>query len=225
MIKYVAYYRVSTQKQGQSGLGLQAQKDIVKHHLKPGGEIIAEYTEIETGKNNYRPELSDAIEHAKEHNATLIIAKLDRLSRNVSFIFQLRDSKVEFVCCDIPEASTLTIGIFATIAQHEREIISARTKAALQAKKQQGFKLGTPGNLTDEARKKSIEVRKDKARRNTKNRRAWAMIKELRKHGLSYQKIADRLNEAGFKTSLGKQFHSIQVKRLVDRNQKEIFPK
>lgn len=220
-MKYVAYYRVSTQKQGQSGLGLEAQKEIVKQHLKRKDRIIAEYTEVETGKSNYRPQLTEAILHTKEQNATLIIAKLDRLSRNISFIFQLRDTKVPFVCCDIPEANTLTIGMFATMAQHERETISARTKAALQVKKQQGFKLGSPQNLTEQARQKSIAVRKDQARRNTENRRASALIKELRAQKMSYQKIAERLNEAGFKTSQAKQFTSVQVKRLDDRNQEE----
>ena len=218
-MKYVAYYRVSTHKQGESGLGLRAQQEIVQKHLKPEDVLVAQYIEIETGKSNYRPQLIDAIEHTKEEDATLIIAKLDRLSRNVSFIFQLRDTKVPFVCCDIPEANTLTIGIFATIAQHEREVISARTKAALQEKKRQGFKLGTPENLTDKSREKSIEVRKDKARRNTNNRRASAMIKELREQGMSYQKIADRLNQFGFKTSRGKKFSAMQVKRLADRIQ------
>ena len=218
-MNYIAYYRVSTLKQGQSGLGLNAQKEIIKQHLEPEDKIISEYIEVETGKSDYRPELIDAIEHTKEEKATLIIAKLDRLSRNVSFIFQLRDTKVPFVCCDIPEANTVTIGMFATIAQHEREVISARTKAALKEKKRQGFKLGTPDNLTEKSRQKSIEVRKDKMRRNTNNRRASAMIQELREQGLSYQKIADKLNQAGFKTSRGKQFSAMQVKRLVDRGQ------
>jgi DNA invertase Pin-like site-specific DNA recombinase len=221
MMKYVAYYRVSTRQQGNSGLGLQAQKQIVMQHLKPQDSLVAEFIEVETGKNNYRPQLTEAIEHTKEVNATLIIAKLDRLSRNAAFIFQLRDTKVPFVCCDIPEANTLTIGIFATMAQHERETVSARTKAALAAKKRQGFKLGTPGNLTEAARQKSIEVRKDKARRNTNNRRAEAMIKELRSHGMSYQKIAEKLNDNGFKTSRGNKFSAKQVQRLADRSKNE----
>ena len=216
-MNYVAYYRVSTRQQGNSGLGLEAQKQIVIQHLKLQDRLIAEYIEVETGKNNYRPQLTEAIEHTKEADATLIIAKLDRLSRNAAFIFQLRDAKVPFVCCDIPEANTLTIGIFATMAQHEQETISARTKAALAAKKRQGFKLGSPQNLTEAARQKSIEVRKDKARRNTNNRMAAAMIKELRENKMSYQKIADKLNATGFKTSQGKQFSAAQVKRLADR--------
>ncbi len=122
-MKYIAYYRVSTKQQGNSGLGLEAQKQIVKQHLKSEDQLITEYIEIETGKNNYRPQLTEAIEHTKEAGATLIIAKLDRLSRNITFIFQLRDTKVPFVCCDIPDANTMSIGIFATMAQHEREMM------------------------------------------------------------------------------------------------------
>ena len=220
-MRYVAYYRVSTRQQGNSGLGLYAQKQIVTQHLKPGDRLVDEFIEVETGKNNHRPQLTSAIQSTKDKGATLIIAKLDRLSRNVAFIFELRDSKVPFVCCDIPEANTLTIGIFATMAQHEREVISARTKAALQAKKDQGFKLGSPQNLTDKAREKSIEVRQSLARRNTNNRRASAMIKELRDHGMAYQGIADRLNAAGFKTSKGKLFSARQVQRLADRMEEE----
>lgn len=107
---------------------------------------------MESGKKNNRPQLLAAIEYARKVKATLIIAKLDRLSRNASFIFTLRDSGVDFVCADMPDANTLTIGIFAVLAQHERELISSRTKAALQMKKKQGVKLGKPENLTDQAR-------------------------------------------------------------------------
>ena len=140
--KYVAYYRVSTRGQGESGLGLEAQKAAVAGFVK--GVIVAEYTEIESGKNNQRVELGAAIERAKQEKAVLVIAKLDRLSRNASFIFTLRDSGVNFQCVDMPDANTLTIGIFATLAQHERELISSRTKAALQAKIAQGCPAGYP---------------------------------------------------------------------------------
>jgi len=145
-MKYVVYYRVSTKEQGKSGLGLEAQKAEVNRFLKEDDSIIKEFTDIDSGKNDNRVELQKAIEHAKKENAKLLIAKLDRLSRSVSFIFQLRDSKVDFVCCDLPDANTLTIGIFATMAQHEREVISKRTKAALAARKAKGFKLGTPSS-------------------------------------------------------------------------------
>ena len=124
--KYVAYYRVSTKAQGDSGLGLEGQRSAVFNFVK--GTIVAEFTEVESGKNNQRAQLSAAIDRAKKENAVLVIAKLDRLSRNASFIFTLRDSGVNFQCVDMPDANTLTIGIFATLAQHERELISSRTK-------------------------------------------------------------------------------------------------
>lgn len=136
--KYVAYYRVSTKKQGQSGLGLVAQKQQVSHYLSGKGKIINEFVEVESGKKDTRPKLQEAIMVAKENDAILVIAKIDRLARSVSFIFSLRDSGVKFECADMPEANTLSIGIFATLAQYERELISQRTKAALAAKKAQG---------------------------------------------------------------------------------------
>lgn len=215
MKKFVAYYRVSTQQQGNSGLGLDAQKDTV-NKFAGDNAVIAEYTEIESGKNNNRVQLKNAIEHAVKNDATLLISKLDRLSRNASFIFQLRDSKVDFICCDMPDANTMTIGIFALIAQQEREMISERTKKALQAKKQQGFKLGKPENLTNSARTKSIEVRKQKAQDNDNNKKALALIVALKNQNMSFRKIAETLNNSGFKTSKGNKFYAMSVKQLYD---------
>lgn len=219
MKKYVAYYRVSTQKQGVSGLGLDAQKYTV-HNYIGDNELIAEFTEIESGKNDKRHELNKALEYANNNGATLVIAKLDRLSRNVSFIFKLRDSKVDFICCDMPDANTFTIGIFAVIAQHERELTSDRTRKALQAKKAQGFKLGNPQYLSDKSRINSIEVRKENADNNSNNIKAFALIQALRNNGVSYNKIATQLNEYEFKTARGKQFHAMSVKQLFDRMSK-----
>lgn len=143
-MKYVAYYRVSTKKQGQSGLGLEAQRSAVeKFTSNYSDDILTEFTDIESGKNDDRPELKKAIEEAKRNNAQLIIAKLDRLSRNAAFIFTLRDSKVDFICADMPTANSVTIGIMAVLAQDERERISQRTKAALFELKKQGKKLGS----------------------------------------------------------------------------------
>ena len=215
-MEYVVYYRVSTKKQGKSGLGLAAQKIQVTNFLKDDDSILSEFTDIDSGKNDNRVELQKAIDHAKKNNAKLLIAKLDRLSRNVSFIFHLRDSKVDFVCCDLPDANTLTIGIFATMAQHEREIISKRTKAALQVRKARGYKLGTPKNLTNEGRSKAWQTTRDKATNNANNRRAAMMICEL--YGtMSLQAIADKMNDGGFKTSTGKAFHKTSVSRIYKR--------
>ena len=168
MTKYVAYYRVSTQRQGQSGLGLEAQQLQVKNFVGDD-DIIQHFIEIESGKNNNRPELKKAIELSKIHNARLVIAKLDRLSRNAAFIFMLRDTNVNFVCTDMPEANSVTIGIMAVLAQDERERISKRTKAALDAKKAKGIELGTPDNLTLDARKKGLETRINNAKTNKEN--------------------------------------------------------
>ena len=140
MKKYIAYYRVSTQKQGISGLGLDAQRTDVNRFISRGGELVAEYQDIESGKKNNRPSLINAINEAKKQGATLLIAKLDRLSRNASFILTLRDSRVDFVCCDMPDANSLTIGIMAILAQDERERTSLRTKAALAELKRKGKK-------------------------------------------------------------------------------------
>lgn len=216
-MKYVVYYRVSTKEQGKSGLGLEAQKAEVNRFLKEDDSIIKEFTDIDSGKNDNRVELQKAIEHAKKENAKLLIAKLDRLSRSVSFIFQLRDSKVDFVCCDLPDANTLTIGIFATMAQHEREVISKRTKAALAARKAKGFKLGTPANLTAAGRKKAHQAVRAKAANNENNKRAAMLISEYKSKGMSLQAIADKLNNNSYRTSQGKQFQKTTVSRIYKR--------
>ncbi|RYF73503.1 MAG: recombinase family protein, partial [Cytophagaceae bacterium] len=119
-MKYVPYYRVSTASQGKSGLGLSAQREIVNRFIKPHDQLLPEFVEVESGKRADRPQLDAAIASAKQQGARLLIAKLDRLSRNVSFIFSLRNSEVDFVACDIPDANTLTVGIMAVLAQHER---------------------------------------------------------------------------------------------------------
>ena len=143
-LSHVAYYRVSTKQQGQSGLGLEAQRTQVMSFLGGQAPLVREFIEVESGKRNSRPQLLEALAFAKLNKARLVIAKLDRLSRNAGFIFALKDSGVDFVCADMPDANTLTIGIFATLAQHERELIGERTRKALAIKKQQGFVLGSP---------------------------------------------------------------------------------
>ncbi|NDW09612.1 recombinase family protein [Dysgonomonas sp. 520] len=144
-MKYVIYYRVSTKKQGASGLGLEAQKTIVENYTK-NSIVIAEFTEIETGKSANRPQLNKALECCKINNATLLVAKLDRLARNLNFITSLQASNIDFVCCDMPTANRLTIHIIAAIAENEAQLISQRTKQALTEKKKQGIKLGNPKN-------------------------------------------------------------------------------
>jgi len=212
---FIAYYRVSTVGQGKSGLGLEAQRTAVNNFLKKGQILMKEFVEVESGKKNDRRILQGALAYAKEREAILIIAKLDRLARNAAFIFTLKDSNVNFVCADMPEANTLTIGIFATLAQYERELTSERTKKALAEKKKLGMTLGTPKNLTLEAGLKGAVAMKEKAKLNENNRRATAMINSLRAAGNSWSKVAEQLNFAGFTTSRGKSFQIVQVQRLA----------
>jgi DNA invertase Pin-like site-specific DNA recombinase len=218
----IAYYRVSTKRQGNSGLGLDAQKKTVQDFIKTDKRrsLIAEYKDVESGKNDHRPELMKAIDHAKKTGATLLIAKLDRLSRNVSFIFTLRDTKVDFRALDLPDANTLTIGIFASVAQHERERISERIKDALAAKRRRGEPLGTVENLTVKGRKKAVQAIKVKAQQDKNNLQALELIRDKRKAGMTYQEIADRLNQLQYTTSKGGKFEAITVRKLLERSVK-----
>lgn len=218
MQTYVAYYRVSTQKQGQSGLGLEAQKKMVEDFCK-GGKVIGTFTDIESGKNNLRPELQKAVAIAKEQGALLVIAKLDRLSRNVFFISSLLEWGVQFKALDIPLADHFTVHLFAAIAEKERRMISERTKAALAAKKERGYKMGSPSpTLTEEIRKKGTAALMENACKNEHSLRAMTVIRLLRNNGASYRAIACELNRSGFKTRYEKAFHPMAVKRLYERD-------
>jgi len=214
---YVAYYRVSTQRQGTSGLGLEAQQAAARDYTSRGAVVLAEFVEVESGKKDNRPQLMAAIAAAQAAGATLLIAKLDRLSRNASFIFALRDAGVDFVCADMPDANTMTIGIFAVLAQHERELISRRTRDALTAKKARGEQLGTPGNLTLEARERGLLTRQENARQHRSNVQAARLSALLQSQGLSLRQIANELNATGYQTRRGKHFHPQGVQRLLIR--------
>ena len=219
-MEYIAYYRVSTQKQGVSGLGLKAQKEAVENFLSP--ELIdKEFTEIETGTNKkYRPILNEALELCRKHNATLIIAKLDRLARNVSFVSSLIDSKVKFKAVDNPHATELTIHILSAVAQDEAKRISKRIKDALAIKRKEldliGGKLGT-NNLKAIDMLKGVQSIKDKAKNNPHNKRALAFVSGLTDRNLKLREIAELLNSNGFKTSTGKDFGTTQVIRLLQK--------
>ena len=216
MSNLISYLRVSTQKQGNSGLGLEAQRATVADYAKrTGGTIVAEFLEVESGKKNSRVQLAEAIAAAKRTGATLVIAKLDRLARNAAFIFALRDAGVSFVACDIPEANTLTVGIFAVMAQHEAELISTRTKAALKAKRMRGDKLGTPANLTAEARAKGRQAHSRNAASNQNTVTAKGYAQLLRNGGATLRAMAETLNVEGFRTPRGGQFRAVQVLRLL----------
>jgi DNA invertase Pin-like site-specific DNA recombinase len=213
--RYTPYYRVSTQKQGMSGLGLEAQRAAVQAFVADSAQLGPEYVEIESGKKNHRPQLLAAIAEARRVGATLLIAKLDRLSRNAGFIFALRDSGVDFVCCDMPDANTLTVGLFAVIAQHERETISKRTKDALTAKKARGAVLGSPQNFTTAVIAQGQQAMQRNAREHQANRQAAQLAELLRARGQTLWQIAAKLNEAGYRTRRNKEFHATTVQRLL----------
>lgn len=214
-MKYVAYYRVSTDKQGADGLGIEAQKSIVAR-FAAGCEVVAHFTEVESGTKCDRPVLAEAIAQASATGATLLIAALDRLSRDAAFILTLKNSGVQFVCCDMPSANSMTIGIMAVMAQEYRDQISKKTKAALQALKDKGVALGTPANLTDYSRAKSIEVRKQAAANSEHWKRARLFAIKARESKMTLRAIANELNNNGYTTRNGKQFEAITVKRLLD---------
>ena len=214
--RFVAYYRVSTHGQGRSGLGLEAQRSAVRAYLDGGRwSLIAEFTEIESGKKNDRPKLLEAMRAAKRHKATLVIAKLDRLARSVAFIAQLMEAGVEFIAVDMPAANKLTVHILAAVAEHEREAISQRTKAALAAAKARGVRLGNPTNL-ETAQQNSRTVRSKTSEQFVQN--AMPIIKEIQATGLSsLRDITAALNARGVKTARGGEWHPTQVKRVLDR--------
>lgn len=214
MKKYISYLRVSTKKQGVSGLGIEAQRETIERFVgSTGGVIIEEFTDIESGKKDKRPELMKAIRLAKTDGATIIVAKLDRISRNVSFFFQMRDAKVDFQAADIPELNTLTLGIFATIAQYERELISKRTKDALRAKMAQGWKAGQKGkrNLTSEGRAKAAKIKTEESKEDTGNRQVRDIIKGLINKGYSVNFMVNHLNNLEYKTATGLPFEKSHV--------------
>ncbi|GEP02280.1 recombinase family protein [Methylobacterium oxalidis] len=217
--RFVAYYRVSTARQGRSGLGLEAQQAAVRSYLNGGSwSLVAEVVEVESGKRNDRPKLAEALKLCRLHGATLIIAKLDRLARNVAFVSALMESGVEFTAVDFPQANRLTVHILAAVAEHEAQMISARTKAALQAAKARGVKMGRrPGEggvLTDEGRAKSVAVRQAKA----KDRAGLLsdVLAEIQASGVtSASGIAAALNAQGIPTARGGQWQAVQVQRVL----------
>jgi DNA invertase Pin-like site-specific DNA recombinase len=221
--KYVAYYRVSTQRQGQSGLGLEAQQASVTQFVNGHGELISEFTEIETGKRSDRPQIAKAMAQAKRSGATLVIAKLDRLARNVAFISALMESGVDFIACDNPHANRLTIHILAAVAEDEARRISERTKAALAAYKARGGKLGSQHPkckpISVEASRKGQQIGSERNRAAA--RAAYVdllpVIIDLRESGQSFRKISRELNRLGHTTRAGSTWNPVQVMRIINR--------
>ena len=212
--RFVAYYRVSTDRQGRSGLGLDAQREAVAGQVsRAGGDIVADYTEIESGKRADRPELRAALAEAKRHRATLIIARLDRLSRNMAFIANLMDARVDFIACDNPHATRLTLHILAAVAEHEREMISARTKAALAIAKGRGVKLGNPRPAL--ARERAAATHRGRADRFAGTVRDT--IGSMAAQGMSLRAIARELDRRGVPTARGGVWQAVQVRAVLAR--------
>ena len=208
--RYVAYYRVSTDRQGQSGLGLEAQQLAVENYLNGGDwQLIDSFTEVESGKRSNRPQLQVALDACRRQKATLVIAKLDRLGRNVAFIASLMDSRVEFVCCDNPHANRLMLHMLAAFAEHEREQISKRTKAALAAAKRRGVVLGRNGKVL---------AAENQAQADRFAAAMAPIIAELRTQGFTSQRsLAAELNRQQIPTANGGQWHQPTVQRLLKR--------
>lgn len=224
--KLVAYYRVSTKGQQLSGLGLEAQKATVAEYARQnGGRVIAEYTETETGKRSDRPHLTEAIGHTKLSAATLVIAKLDRLARNVFFTAGLMESGVEFIACDNPDANRLTIHLLAAMAEHEATQISNRTKDALKVAKARGMKLGSarPGHWDGREHLRGwAKATKAAAKKRSEDARAeYAFLvptlQQMQQEGKSFQKMADWLNDQGHTTRRDAAFTSAIVWRILKR--------
>lgn len=231
--KFVSYIRVSTQKQGRSGLGLEAQRDAITNYLNGGKwKLAGEFVEVESGKHNDRPELAKALSLCRLHKATLLVAKLDRLARNVAFISALMEAGVKFVAVDLPMANELTVHVMAAMAQYEAKAISERTRVALAAAKARGTVLGglkTPkgelrmpvkvwNSIASSGRKQGTKARVELASK-------WAVdvlpiIEDIRQaSGASLRDIAAGLNERGIETRRGGEWTAVQVKRVLDRAQ------
>jgi len=215
---FIAYYRVSTSKQGDSGLGLEAQKEAVKRYLNGGTwKLLEEFTEIETGKGSNalskRPYLREAMALCQKKGATLIIAKLDRLARNVHFVSGLIESKVNFVAADMPHANKVMLQMHSVMSEWERDQISIRTKAALQVKKEElakvGKKLGNPNLKADNSKRHSEAVAFAQNLRPT--------LESFRASGMTQRVMVEELNKLGVKTSRGGEWSLIQLQRVISK--------
>lgn len=216
--KFVSYIRVSTVRQGVSGLGLEAQRVAVTRYLNGGDwELLQEIVEVESGKRNDRPALAEALKVCRKHKATLVIAKLDRLARNVAFISNLMESGVEFVAVDMPQANRFVVHILAAVAEHEAEAISKRTKAALAAAKARGTRLG--GRRVSAERFAEIRKAARIAKTEKADKRAaelMPLIRSIQARGAtSLRQIAAALNEQNVTTPRGGEWSAVQVQRAI----------
>lgn len=218
--KFVSYVRVSTKRQGDSGLGLDAQRHAVATYLNGGAwEVCGEYVEIESGKSDAnRPQLQAAIKACRVYGARLLIAKFDRLSRDAHFLLGLEKAGIEFVACDNPHANRLTVGIMALVADEERRAISARTRAALAAAKARGVRLGGDRGVTLSAAAKAKGVAVQQAKANDRAADLSGIIAEIKSAGAaSLREIASALNARGIPTARGGSWSAVQVSRVLAR--------
>lgn len=219
MTKFVAYYRVSTQKQGRSGLGLEAQQvSIIEYIRTVNGALCAEFTEVESGKRKDRPQLAAALAQCRLQGATLIVAKLDRLARNVAFVSNLMESGCEFCAVDFPQANRFLVHLLAAVGEYEANLISDRTKAALQSAKRRGVRLGGDrGNILDVQRKGSRvgnAVRAAKAQQRAGDLKP--VIADIQANGAgSLRGIAAQLNARGIQTARGCDWTPTAVMRVL----------
>jgi DNA invertase Pin-like site-specific DNA recombinase len=215
---FVAYYRVSTDRQGKSGLGLEAQSAAVREYLNGGKwSLVAEVVEVESGRKAHRPKLAEALRLCRLHGATLIIAKLDRLARNVAFVSSLMESGVDFVAVDFPQANRLTVHILAAVAEHEAKMISERTKAALQASKARGKVLGGFRGVVPTAEHRAAAIGARKAKAKARGSDLAPVIAQLQSDGItSLNGIARALTERQIPTARGStNWSPAQVSRVL----------
>lgn len=219
-MRFVTYLRVSTDRQGRSGLGLEAQRKAVQDYVSGKGEIAQEFLEVESGKKNDRPALRAALTEAKRIGATLLIAKLDRLARNVAFIANLLEAGVEIAAADMPEANRFLLHVMAAVAEHEAKAISDRTKAALAAAKERGSKLGwsIPSRRLEQRRASKAGGQKVTENADKHANKMLPLILQLRQQGISLGKIAIRLNAMDIGTARGGKWHATTVSNLISRN-------
>lgn len=217
--RFVAYYRVSTQKQGRSGLGLEAQQASVREYLqRVGGADLASFVEIESGRKNDRPKLQAAILRCKQSNAILLVAKLDRLSRNAAFLMNLKDSGVQFEALDIPGANSMTVGVLALVAQHEAEAISKRTRDALAARRARGLPMGNPRDMSAYQKRASLmgnSANRAKAQDRAKELIAPAIAEARAEGHTSLRQIASYLDAKTIPTPRGKSWTATAVKNTL----------
>jgi DNA invertase Pin-like site-specific DNA recombinase len=216
-MKFVTYLRVSTERQGLSGLGLEAQRAAVAAHVLNRGEVVAEFVEVESGKRADRPQLALALAEAKRSGAVVLIAKLDRLARNLAFIANLLESGVEVTAADIPEANRFVLHIMAAVAEQEGRAISERTKAALAAAKARGVKLGwsNPERASEQRQAAEKGVAANKARAATHAANVLPVIEQIRVVGASLRQIAVELNGRGIKTDRGGKWYATTVRNIL----------